>query len=88
MAPDFGAESDGRKGAVGRDLDCVGDFGPKGGDEKGGGVGEVWDAGDGGEEVPIQELVLGHPDVDTVLVRDGVLMRMAPSFLSAWWRSE
>ena len=88
MAPDFGAEGDGRKGAVGGDLDCVEYFGPEGGDEKGGGVGEVRDTGDCGEEVPIQELFLGRPDIDTVLVRDSVLMRMAPSFLSACWRGE
>ena len=53
MAPDFGAEGDGRKGAVGGDLDRMGDFGPEGGDKEGGGVGEVRNAGDGGEEVPI-----------------------------------
>jgi len=88
VAPDFGAKGDGRKGTVGGDLDHVGDFGLEGGDEEGRGVDEVGDAGDGREEVPIQELFLGRPDVDTVLVRDSVLMRMAPSFLSARWRSE
>ena len=88
MAPDFGAKGDSGEGAVSGDLDRVGDFGPEGGDEEGGGVGEVRDAGDGGEEVPIQEFFLGRPDVDTVLVRDGVLMRMVPSFLSTRWRSE
>jgi len=31
----------------------VGDFGLEGGDEEGGGVSEVGDTGDGGEEVPI-----------------------------------
>ena len=88
MAPDFGAEGDSRKGAVSGDLDCVGDFGLEGGDEEGGGVGEVRDAGDGGKKVPIQELFLGCPDVDTVLVRDGVLVWVVPSFLSTRWRGE
>ena len=88
MVPDFGAKSNCGERAVGGDLDRVGYFGPKEGDEKGGGVGEVRDAGDGREEVPIQELFLGRPDVDTVLIRDSVLMQVALSFLSAHWRSE
>ena len=88
MAPDFGAKGDSGEGSVSGDLDCVGYFGPEGGDEEGGGVGEVWDAGDGREEVPIQELFLWRPNVDTILVRDSVLMWMAPSFLSAHWRGE
>jgi len=53
VAPDFGAEGDSGEGAIGRDLDRVGYFGPEGGDEEGGGVGEVGDARDSGEEVPI-----------------------------------
>ena len=53
MVPNFGAKGDGWEGAMSRDLDCMWYFSPEGGDKKGRGVGEVWDAGDGREEVPI-----------------------------------
>jgi len=53
VAPDFGTKGDSWEGAVSRDLDRMGYFGPEGSDEEGGGIGEVQDAGDGGEEVPI-----------------------------------
>jgi len=88
VAPDFGAKGDHGERAIGGDLDHVGYFGPEEGDKEGRGVGEVWDAGDGGEEVPVQELFLGRPDVDTVFVRNGVLMRVVLSFLSTRRRSE
>jgi hypothetical protein len=53
VAPDFGAQGDGWEGAVGWDADRVRYQGPERGDEKGGGVGEFGDAGDGREEVSV-----------------------------------
>ena len=52
MAPNFCAKGDGWEGTISWDLDCVGYFGLRGGDEEGGGISEVRDAGDGGEKVP------------------------------------
>ena len=88
MAPDFGAQGDGWEGAVGWDADRVRHQGPERGDEKGGGVGEVGDAGDGREEVSVYEFFLGDPGVDTVVVVDGVLVGVVPSFLSTRRSSE
>ena len=88
MAPDFGAQGDGWEGAVGWDVDRVGYSGPEGGDEEGGCGGEVGDARDGREEVPVYEFFLGDPGVDTVVVVNGVLVRVVPSFLSTRRSSE
>ena len=77
VAPDLGAEVDGRKDSGGVYPDVVEDVGAEWGDEgKGMGV-KVGDAGDVTEEVPFDEFFLRDPEFLAAVVDDCVLVRVA-----------
>jgi len=74
----FGTDVDRGKGTVGVDVDGVVGVGAEGSDKVGGCVGiEVLGPGDVVEELAVDELLQGKPDVATLLVMDCVLMRVS-----------
>ena len=77
MAPDFGAEVDGREDSGGVYPDVVEDVGAEGSDEVERMGVKVGDAGDVTEEVSIDELLLGDPEFIAAVVDDSVLVGMA-----------
>jgi len=73
----LGAKVNMRKRAVRMDLDIVEDVGAKWGD-KGNGVSfEVWDVGDETKEVAFDKLLLWNPKLFSVVVDNGILVRVA-----------
>ena len=88
MAPDLGAEVDGREDSHGVYPDVVEDVGTEGSDKGEWVVVKVGDAGDVVEEVPVDELLLWDPKFLTMVVDDGVLVWVAIGNKGAGWGSE
>ena len=88
VAPNFGAEVNGREDGGSIYPDVVKDVGTERGD-KGKGVGvKVQDAGDVAEEVSVDELLLWNPEFLATVIDNGVLVRVAVDYKSTGRGSE
>ena len=77
VAPDLGAEVNGREDGCGVYPNIMEDVGAEQGDERKGMGIKVGDAGDVVEEVPFDKFFLGDPKLLTAVINDGILVRVA-----------
>jgi len=83
VSADFGAKVNMRKRTVRMDPDIVENVGTEWSDKRNGVSFKIWDMGDEMKEVPFNKLFLGNPELFSVVVDDGVLVRVTVNNVSA-----